>query len=364
MKKWLILHNEFHKKSGEEIFIEKWHNLLSTVTTAELHLVKKPYSKINQIRFLFTQSFNLIYLIRLYRIIKRNRYDVVNLHNPYPYLSNSIILLRYLLPNVKIIHTIHNYRDFCANGLFFDGKNVCFDCSTKNSFSAIKKNCKQNILISTAFSLRFIIDNWLKHKWHYHYFLVMNNFQLSLYNKKKIQNVLLIPNFIEKSQVKKIVRKKYDFVFIGRIEDPQKGFDIFLDLCKHFQNYKFLAIGEYSLENKKDLSNLEYTGKIVKNKVQEYLKSCKFLIATSKSYEVFPNIILEAWKNQVIPIVPNFPTYKSIVKENGIIYNDEKDLSEKIRNISDFSLKIEFEKALDMYSSQTVIKILIENNLV
>ena len=111
------------------------------------------------------------------------------------------------------------------------------------------------------------------------------------------------------------------------------------------------------------LENLKYTGFISKEKVEFYLSKSKYLICTSKSYEGFPNIILEAWKNQTIPIVPDYPTYNSIVRENGIIYKNYEDLILKMKNIESMEIKLNFKELNDLYSKQSALELLRKNNL-
>jgi glycosyltransferase involved in cell wall biosynthesis len=60
-------------------------------------------------------------------LIKERRPDVLHLHNPYPLLSPWAVRTAHAL-GVPVVHTVHNYRQVCANGVFFRDGHVCTDC--------------------------------------------------------------------------------------------------------------------------------------------------------------------------------------------------------------------------------------------
>jgi len=50
-------------------------------------------------------------------LLRRERPDVVHLHNPYPLLSPWVIRTAQA-EGVAVVHTLHNFRQICVNGLF------------------------------------------------------------------------------------------------------------------------------------------------------------------------------------------------------------------------------------------------------
>jgi glycosyltransferase involved in cell wall biosynthesis len=60
-------------------------------------------------------------------LIRERRPDVLHLHNPYPLLSPWLIRTahRHGLP---VVHTVHNYRQVCASGIYFREIGICHDC--------------------------------------------------------------------------------------------------------------------------------------------------------------------------------------------------------------------------------------------
>jgi glycosyltransferase involved in cell wall biosynthesis len=63
-------------------------------------------------------------------LIRAHRPDVLHLHNPYPLVSPWVIRTahRYGLP---VVHTVHNYRQVCASGIYFREIGICHDCRGK-----------------------------------------------------------------------------------------------------------------------------------------------------------------------------------------------------------------------------------------
>src|SRR5215468_1486005 len=64
---------------------------------------------------------------RLAALLEAERPDLLHLHNPYPLLSPWVIRTAHV-HGVPVVQTVHNYRQVCANGLFFRDGHICTDC--------------------------------------------------------------------------------------------------------------------------------------------------------------------------------------------------------------------------------------------
>ncbi len=60
-------------------------------------------------------------------LLRDHRPDVLHLHNPYPLLSPWVVRTAQA-EGVPVVHTVHNYRQVCASGIFFRDGHVCTDC--------------------------------------------------------------------------------------------------------------------------------------------------------------------------------------------------------------------------------------------
>lgn len=71
--------------------------------------------------------------------------DVTIVHNLFPNFGSR------WLENWQgiVIQVLHNYRLFCASGIFFRNGETCFDCVTKSPLEAIKNSCYRDSKIAT-----------------------------------------------------------------------------------------------------------------------------------------------------------------------------------------------------------------------
>jgi glycosyltransferase involved in cell wall biosynthesis len=60
-------------------------------------------------------------------LLRSHRPDVLHLHNPYPLLSPWLVRTAHR-HHVPVVHTVHNYRQICASGIYFRDGHICHDC--------------------------------------------------------------------------------------------------------------------------------------------------------------------------------------------------------------------------------------------
>jgi glycosyltransferase involved in cell wall biosynthesis len=60
-------------------------------------------------------------------LLRAERPDVLHLHNPYPLISPWVVRTAHA-HGVPVVHTVHNYRQVCANGVYFRDGRICTDC--------------------------------------------------------------------------------------------------------------------------------------------------------------------------------------------------------------------------------------------
>ena len=83
--------------------------------------------------------------------LRRFEPDVVHVHNTVPNIGLSW-LPRWRGP---LVHTLHNFRPLCANGLLFRDGHVCTDCPDGRPWSAVENACYRNsALASTPIAAR------------------------------------------------------------------------------------------------------------------------------------------------------------------------------------------------------------------
>jgi glycosyltransferase involved in cell wall biosynthesis len=81
--------------------------------------------------------------------IRRDRPDVIHVHNTFPLLTASILAAG-AEERVPIVVTIHNYKLLCASGDFFRGGTVCHDCAGRIGFPGIRHGCYRGSRLTTV----------------------------------------------------------------------------------------------------------------------------------------------------------------------------------------------------------------------
>ena len=86
----------------------------------------------------------------LARLLRQHQPDVLHLHNPYPLLSPQVVRTAHR-HGVPVVHTVHNYRQVCASGIYFRDGGVCQDCRGRwLGTPAIRNRCYRGSAAQSA----------------------------------------------------------------------------------------------------------------------------------------------------------------------------------------------------------------------
>ncbi|QSB14972.1 glycosyltransferase [Natronosporangium hydrolyticum] len=86
----------------------------------------------------------------LAQLLRDHRPDVLHLHNPYPLLSPWLVRTAHRY-GVPVVHTVHNYRQVCASGIYFRDGQVCQDCrGTRLGLPAVRHKCYRGSAAQSA----------------------------------------------------------------------------------------------------------------------------------------------------------------------------------------------------------------------
>ncbi|HEY2793002.1 MAG TPA: glycosyltransferase [Micromonosporaceae bacterium] len=99
----------------------------------------------------------------LTELIRRERPDLMHLHNPYPLLSPWVIRTAHA-HDLPVVQTIHNYRHVCAAATLYRDGHICTDCVGKRfGAPAVKHRCyrgsaAQSLVMATTLAVHR--DTW------------------------------------------------------------------------------------------------------------------------------------------------------------------------------------------------------------
>ena len=128
----LLVHNSYRQPGGEDrVFATEAQILRERGHEVFTYTRQNPREGGAALLRLAAQAFwNQRAYIDLSRLIRSTKPDVVHLHNTFPLISPAACYAARRV-GVPIVQTLHNYRLFCTNGLFFRDGRPCEDCLHK-----------------------------------------------------------------------------------------------------------------------------------------------------------------------------------------------------------------------------------------
>ena len=343
MKKLLILCNDKDKIGGASIAAQSVKKAYHNSLMIDYNDIKKRFNIIENLISKILMPIFYIYnpIVKKYlnKIIIEEKIDICNLHLFVGKLSSSAVLTLFE-NNISIIHTVHDYRNICANNSLTDkNMKICESCKF-NTLNAIKKNCNGNILISLLITVEALIrKKYLKidkkiNKYHF----VSNFSKLKHIEFNNIyKNSVVFHNYVELGN--EIIEKKTEkknLIYVGRLS-KEKGI---IELIKRFPNDVILDIyGEGPQENEiKSLlynkKNIKFYGKIQNKYVKSLISNYKYLICNPIWYENNPLTIIEAYSVGVPVIAPDIGGINEMILDKQLILDESKKINE-IVNVPD-----------------------------
>lgn len=371
--KILMVHNYYQVPGGED-----------TVVANEIQMLKKyghhvvfysrdnsELKKMSKFQKLFL-PINTIFNFRTYRdikrIIKREKIDIVHVHNTLNLISPSVYYAALSL-GVPVVQTVHNFRLLCPGATFYRDGHICEDCVEKSLWCAIKHNCYRNSkwqTLACVINTKFHRMMGIYGKINYICLTDFNREKLLKLKQIKKDKVFVKPNFVESTQpFIPGEKRKNQFVFSGRL-DKLKGIDLLLKAWKEMgeQAPKLVVCGTGPMEEwcrrfvKKNKINVELRGFVFNEDVREILANSKALILPTQCYEGFPMSVVEAYSVGTPIICSNLGNPGNVVTEGITGYkfkcNDLDELILAIRHL--YCYENVFSEVLKEYTRKYTIE--------
>lgn len=298
--KILLVHNEYGKYSGEEAVVDKmavmlaeaWHEVAQLrMSTAGMR-----ESLSGKIRGFLSGIYCPSGVKAMRRALERERPDVVNVHNLYPFISPAA-LRECKKAGVPVVMTIHNFRLMCPTGLFMRDGRPCELCLQRGGeWSCVRYNCERSMLKSVGYAARNAVARLRRHYLDcVDIFACITDFQ----RRKLIQagfpaeKIVVIPNSVD--TVADVTLYLGDYVaYSGRLS-YEKGVDLIIEAARRNPDIPFkLAGASRDPELIANLpANVELVGYLSGKALQDFYANARFFVMASKWYEGFPMTILE-----------------------------------------------------------------------
>jgi len=364
MKTFLIIHNEYSSRGGEESVVAFQKQLLEEHGHKVILYIRRHEEMKNWLFGKYWGTFTAIFNPKsrrdLKKIIEKEKPDVALLHNLFPIISPAIIpfLKR---KNIKVFQVVHNYRLLCPIGMFYNNGKICEKCTGMGrEWNCVTNRCDKGLLGSFSFFLRAFFTRKLGYYNYVDLFLSLTDFQKnklvsSGFDDKKIK---VLPNSYkpikenESCPCNVEISKTKDVIgFIGRLTS-EKGFLDFIETAKRMPQQQFVVAGDNSKIQSNFPStllpqNITFLGLLSVTQLPEFYQKCKVILFLSKLYEGFPMILLESMSYGVPNIVYNLAAmpeiienekdgfvvemgdFEAIVKKIDLLFRD-KDLYDKL----------------------------------
>ena len=129
--KVLIVHNDYGKYSGEEAVVDKMAAMLRAhgheVAFYRLTSAGSRESLMGRVHGFVAGVYSIRGVRGMREALRRERPDVVNVHNLYPFISPAA-LRECRKAAVPVVMTVHNFRLICPTGLFMRDGRPCELC--------------------------------------------------------------------------------------------------------------------------------------------------------------------------------------------------------------------------------------------
>jgi len=351
MMRILIAHNRYQQSGGED-----------AVAMSEVQLLKErghdvEYYEKSNAEYNNTSTINRIKQLsqikwskKSYRdfraTIRAFRPNIVHFHNIFFVLTPSVYQACYD-EGVPVVHSLHNFRLLCSNGLFLRNNQVCEECQEKKSlWRGVRYGCYKNSKIITMVVVRMLDYHWKKGTWST---LVDSYIMATEFGRQKYiaagipaEKIFIKPHFFPVHPTKKVKRDEYA-LFVGRISE-EKGSEILIKAWKKISDLPLKIIGDgvgwqnlkqYAIEE--NINNVEFLGFVSSEECHSYLRGAKFLILPSICYENFPRIVAEAYASGVPILASHLGGMPEFVKdkETGLLFEagDPDDLAVKVKEL-------------------------------
>lgn len=317
--KVLIVHNDYGKYSGEEAVVDKMAAMLRNhgheVAFYRLTSAGSRESLGGKVHGFAAGIYSPSGVRGMREALRRERPDVVNVHNLYPFISPAA-LRECSKAGVPVVMTVHNFRLVCPTGLFMRDGRPCELCLQRgNEWGCIRYNCEHSRLKSLGYALRNAVARQTgAYRKNVSAYACITDFQRRKLSEAGFppDRLCVIPNFMD--SVHDVAPLGHYVAYCGRLS-REKGIDMIIEVARRHPEIPFKLAGEVrDKELLKDIpANCRLAGYLTGADLEESYKGAAFFVMASRWYEGFPMSILEAAQYGKPTIGPDHGGFTEII---------------------------------------------------
>jgi glycosyltransferase involved in cell wall biosynthesis len=361
-----LIHNEYGRPSGEEAVVRSIHQLLTVhghrVTTMMRSSAEFDGSRLGKASAFFTGIYNPYSRSAFRRMLRRERPDIVHVHNLYPLISPSV-LIEARAAGVPVVMTVHNYRLVCPNGLHMAHGKLCERCLGGKEYNCVLNNCEGSIFKSLGYAVRnHVARNRRWYRNNVTMYAVLTEFQRRrlIAAGYPAERLMVVPNMVDAAGLAQVTGKgdgQFDgqggeagdanasaavpgqgYVgYVGRIS-PEKGIPELLAAARSLPEIPFRAAGAFDrMAHLLDSApaNFQFLGHVDRAALGAFYQSSRIIVLCSTCFEGFPTVLVEAMVRSKPVVCSRLGGMPEIVEDgvHGLLIEpgNAEDLARKIR---------------------------------
>ena len=266
---------------------------------------------------------------RVKKILKREQFDVIHLHEPLtPTLPLAVLRHAPLSPQSVVVGTFHAYRESMHPGYDY----------AKPLFEPFFGRLDGQIAVSEA------VRDYLMPYFPCNYRVIPNGIDLERFSDPALR------------PLERFDDGKLNILFVGRLE-KRKGFKYllraFAQVKKAVPEARLMVVGAYDKDDKEPfvlyarqhrLRDVRFIGQVSEDDLPRYYRTCHVFCAPSTGFESFGMILLEAMAAGKPIVASNIDGYRGVLEDGGegllVQPEDERRLAEAlIRLLKDPALR-------------------------
>ena len=342
--KFVLIHNEYRKPSGEEVFVENVRRVLEEhgheVIPFSRSSAEIPTMAFGKVRAFFSGIYSRSSRKAMRRVLSRHQPDLALVHNVFPLISPSV-LLECRRAGVPVVMSINNYRLMCPGGLFLTRGEICEKCAGGREYWCVLRNCERNLFKSIGYALR----NYVARRGR----MFADNVTLyatsTEFARQKLiaagfpaERIITVPNIVKSTEPADDVPGDY-VGYIGRIS-PEKGVHVLVDAARKSPGVSFKATGSTTRMPRlpdEAPQNFEFVGFVDEQELERFYARSRLIVMCTLCYEGFGQVSAEAMMRGKPVIASRIGGMAEIVDDGvtGLLFEpgDADELAEKVRTL-------------------------------
>jgi glycosyltransferase involved in cell wall biosynthesis len=264
--------------------------------------------------------------------LRRERPDVVHVHNTFPLLSPSVLLACHDV-GVPAVATVHNYKLLCASGDFYRDGAPCHDCADGQVSPALRHGCYRASHVATLPVAAGLVLNRRLWQQLVSAYLLISESQRALLQGLALpeERVFVKPNFVDRAEVSPVPREHL-VAHLGRL-DEAKGIRLTMAAWELHERMspdsrlQLVVAGGGPLEDlvrdwAAGRERVRMVGTLDPAGVGDLLDRSLLAVVPSAWEEVFGLVAVEAMAHGAVPVAPARGSFPELVRDgwDGVLF--------------------------------------------